>query len=65
MLKLIKNLWNEFVAINNENARMGIIQVNSVYGSYVHIDEDTFKNYLNKLYDRQDAIPTQNCPAEE
>jgi hypothetical protein len=48
MIKMLKELWNEYVSTQNEVAKMGIFHFPTMNGCWTYIDEEALKEYYNK-----------------
>ena len=58
MIKWLKKLCKDWEQMEHESLRAGIIHcMNPFTGVYTHIDQETYKKYLN---DKQRTVPEDN-----
>lgn len=58
MIKWLKKLFKDWEQMEHESLRAGIIHcMNPFTGVYTHIDQETYKKYLN---DKQRTVPEDN-----
>ena len=63
MFNWLKNIASYVNEVEQENSKAGIITVTHPFmGSYVHIDQETYRKYIN---DKQKAVRTGNKQPKE
>ena len=63
MFNWLKNIASYVNELEQENSKAGIITVTHPFmGSYVHIDQETYRKYIN---DKQKAVRTSNKQPKE
>ena len=63
MFNWLKNIASYVNEVEKENIKAGIITVTHPFmGSYVHIDQATYRKYIN---DKQEAVRTSNKQSKD
>ena len=63
MFNWIKKFTSYLNEVEQENVKAGIINViHPFMGAYVHIDQETYRKYIN---DKQKAVRTSNKQSKE
>ena len=63
MFNWLKKIASHVNEVEQENSKAGIITVTHPFmGSYVHIDQATYRKYIN---DKQKAVRTRNKQPKE
>ena len=65
MLKLIKQWFDEWNDVQQELAEMGIFQIHTLHGSFLHYIDPQLSTHINTADDKLRSIPEKDCSIKE